>query len=531
VYTGIVKKPEIQENSSREQREMQVVMPLNLGFRIEAEDKVRTLIEVTERMDYRKLTGTYQRQPRKSEATPRQMFQIVLLGFMIERYSTRKIESACKNDIRFMYLLQGKRVPDHTKIARFIREHLQGEIAEDLFYQLVTLLAEQGEIDFENLFADGTKIEANANRYSFVWAKATSKYEARADEKLGKLLERLTVEYGIIRTGTEAYREALEEIRKARDISIAYGRGRRKTQLQRDTEELDELHATKAKYAGYKEVFKGRNSFSKTDSDATFMRMKEDHMKNGQLKPGYNLQLGVEGEYIVGAHICSERSDELALRGLLERMDASLKRRHEAVTLDAGYESEENYKLLKERKQAAYIKPQNYERSKTRKYRTNAYLRDNMPYDPETDTYICPNGNIFERVGEAKRKRDSGFEATVTIYECFGCGGCPRKALCTKAQGNRRMEVSKDFLSLRQASLGRITTDKGKTLRMNRSIQVEGVFGVLKQDYGFRRFLRRGESNVFTEVLLYATAYNLSKLHNKIMRNQAGCTVHLLNSA
>ena len=510
---------------------MQVILPLDLGLRIETDDKVRTLIEVTERLDYKELTHRYQRQSRRGEATPKQMFQIVLLGFMVERYSTRKIESACKNDIRFLYLLGGNRAPEHSKIARFIKGYMQGEVAENLFSQIVLLLAEHEEIDFENLFVDGTKIEANANRYSFVWAKSTSKYEARSNEKLTALLERLTMEYGILRDSSEEYRNVLEGIKQQRNISFVHGRGKRKTQLQRDIEELDALLSRKAKYTKYNETFRGRNSFSKTDSDATFMRMKDDHMRNGQLKPGYNLQLGVEGEYIVGAHICAERSDELALFGLLGQMDAGLKRRHKAIVADAGYESEENYKRLRERKQAAYIKPQNYERSKTRKYRNNAYLRDNLPYDPTTDTYTCPSGNIFERICETKRKSKSGYEAAITVYECFGCGTCSQRPLCTKAKGNRRLQVSRDFLALRQAAQQRITTDWGKTLRLNRSIQSEGAFGVLKEDYGFRRFLRRGESNVFTEVLLYAMAYNVNKLHNKMSRNQTGCTIHRFNSA
>ena len=510
---------------------MQVVLPLDLGMRIEATDKVRTLIEVTERMDYSELIRTYQRQPRRGEATPKQMFQIILLGFMIERLTTRKIESACRNDIRFMYLLGGKRAPDHSKIARFVQKHLRDGVAERLFYQLVLLLKEKGEVAFENLFVDGTKTEANANRYSFVWAKSTSKYEARADEKLQALQDRLHVEYGLVCENATAYRDALQDLKETENISFVHGRGKRKTQLQRDVEELDGLLARKAKYEKYNATFKGRNSFSKTDPDATFMRMKDDHMRNGQLKPGYNLQLGVEGEYIVGAHICAERSDELALLGLLERMDAGLGERYGAVVADAGYESEENYKRLNERDQVAYIKPQNYEKSKTKKYRSNAYLRDNMPYDPKADTYTCPAGNTFSKLFETKRKSKSGYEAAVTVYECDGCAGCPQKPLCTRAKGNRRMQVSKDFLALRQASYNRITTEHGKTLRLNRSIQSEGVFGVLKQDYGFRRFLRRGEPSVFTEVLLYAMAYNLNKLHNKMMRNQHGCTIHLLNSA
>jgi transposase len=254
-------------------------------------------------------------------------------------------------------------------------------------------------------------------------------------------------------------------------------------------------------------------------------------MMNGQLKPGYNLQIGVEGEYIVGVSICSERSDELALRGLLERMDAGLGKRHETATLDAGYESEENYKLLEQRGQTAYIKPQNYERSKTRKYRNNAYLRENMPYDPITDTYICPAGNTFQFVYKTSRKSKSGFEAALTVYECSGCVQCPQKSLCSRAKGNRKLYVSKDFIALREASRERITSDLGKTLRLNRSIQTEGAFGVLKEDYGFRRFLRRGEENVLTEVLLYAMAFDINKPHHKTMRNLRGCTMHMLSSA
>ncbi len=508
-----------------------MVMPLDLGMRIEMDDKVRTLIEVTERMDYRELTKTYQRRPRLGEATPKQMYQIVLMGFVDERYSTRRIENACKNDIRFIWLLNGNRTPEHSKIARFIKDHLYGEVAEDLFYQMVLLLAERGEIAFENLFVDGTKEEANANRYSFVWAKAVNKYDARCDEKIKALLARLRKEYGIIGKNARECAEALEEMCRAQGVELVHGRGRRKCAMQRDMEALSELLKRKERYAKCNAVFKGRSSYSKSDEDATFMRMKEDHMGNGQLKPGYNLQFGTEGEYIVGVGIGSECSDEQALPGVLERMDKFLNRRHKNVVLDAGYESEENYKLLEERGQIAYIKPQNYERSKTHQYKSNAFLRDHMPYDQDTDTYTCPAGKALEPIGERIRKSKAGFESTVTLYECFACEGCPQKKLCTKAEGNRRMEVSKDFIALREASRERIMSEQGKLLRMNRSIQAEGVFGVLKEDYGFRRFLRRGLTNVLTEALLYAMAYNLNKLHNKFLRNQTGCTLHPLNSA
>jgi transposase len=431
-------------------------MPLDLGIRIGTDDSVRLLLEVTEGMDYRELNAAYDRQTRADEATPKQMFQLVVFGFMNGRFATRALEAACRNDIRFMYLLGGKRAPDHSRFASFIHDRLQGQVAEGLFYQLVKELEARGEIELANLFVDGTKIEANANRYSFVWAKAVGKHEARLDEKLAALLERLTREYALMLpedAPPEAYLTALQE--RAIGTVFVHGRGKRKPQLQRDIEALGECLARKAKYGDYEAAFKGRNSFSKTDRDATFMRMKEDHLKNGQLKPGYNLLLGVEGEYIVGVDISSERSDEQTLLPLLEHMDKGLGRRHGAVTLDAGFESEENYKGLEEREQAAYIKPQNYERSKTKRYRNNAYLREHMPYDPEQDTYTCPAGNLFLPQGEKIRRSKSGFEATVTVYECSGCEACPQKKLCTRAKGNRRMEVSKAFAALRQASLER----------------------------------------------------------------------------
>ena len=512
---------------------MQVVLPLEVEKRIGTDESLWQLLEITERMDYSKLYATYGRQAKADEPTPRQMFQLVILGFMTGRYSTRQLESACRHDIRFMYILGGKRVPDHNSFWRFIKRHLQGAVAEALFYQLVRLLKDQGEVDFAHAFIDGTKWEANANRYSFVWAKSTTRYETRLDEKMSALLAGFELEYALCGNpqGPQAWLDALLGIKQARQIQFVYGRGKRKTQLQRDVESLKALLLRKGKYQDYGKAFKGRNSFSKTDRDATFMRLKEDHMKNGQLKPAYNLQLAVEGEYIVGVDISSECSDQTTLLPFLDRMAAGCGQRHECIVADAGYESEENYLGAQARGQLAYIKPQNYEKSKTRKYRTNAYLHENMPYHEATDTYTCPAGHPFVHICEKTRKSKTGYEATLSVYECFACAGCAQKALCTRAQGNRQLALSKSFAAMRAQMRERITSEQGKLLRLNRSIQSEGVFGILKQDYGFRRFLRRGKENVFTEMLLYAMAYNANKLHNKRMRQVTGCTIHALSSA
>jgi len=519
-------------NDTRKEMSFQLMLPFDVGVKIEASDAVRLLLEITERMDYSKLNAAYKRLPNEKEATPKQMFQLVVLGFMEGIYSTRKLEKSSKNDIRFMYILAKSPAPDHNRFWSFIKHRLQGEVAEHLFYQLVDYLEEAGEIDFANLFVDGTKIEANANRYSFVWKKSTNKYEARLDKKLFDMLERLTSEYSLVIPSNASAEECLSTLKDlAKNITFVHGRGKRKTPLQRDIETLEDYLARKMKYTDYNKTFKGRNSFSKTDRDATFMRMKDDHMRNGQLKPGYNLLLGVEGEYIVGADISSERSDQLTLLPLLERIEAGTGKRHKNVTGDAGFESEENYKGLKARKQNAYIKPQNYEKSKTRKYKTNVYLRENMPYDPDEDTYTCPEGNFFSYSHTTTRRSASGFESEITVYECHGCMECPQKKSCTRAKGNRKIYASKDFIELRDESRDRITSFEGQTLSLNRSIQAEGAFGVLKQDYAFRRFLRRGEQNVFTETILYAFAFNINKLHNKKKRNLFGVSLHLLSSA
>ena len=271
----------------------------------------------------------------------------------------------------------------------------------------------------------------------------------------------------------------------------------------------------KSKYEDYQKKFDGRNSFSKTDPDATFMHMKEGHMRNAQLKPGYNVQFAVEGEYVTGVTVSSERSDQLTLIPTLERMYEHIGEYYADVTADAGYESEENYTYFEDKPTECYIKPQNYERSKTKKFKNNMALRENMEYDAELDEYTCQNGKKLKAVYEGIRKSKSGFESTVTYYECESCEGCPYKKKCTRAKGNRKMQVSKKFIEQRKKSLERITSDKGILLRMNRSIQSEGAFGVIKQNYAFRQFLLRGKRKTFTEILLVAMGYNLNKLHAK----------------
>jgi transposase len=485
---------------------------------IPADDSVRLLDEIIEEMDLTPLWRAYKRTGRRPATNPVTMLKILVYAIMEGIFSSRAIALACRRDINFIWLLNGEKAPNHSEIARFRSKRLT-ECGEELFYQLVGKLSDLGEIKYEHLFVDGTKIEANANKYSFVWKKSTTKYETRLAEKLTKLAAELSAKHGLL---AETPEELLRALEAQVTSPFVHGRGKRKSEQQRDIELLRELLGRRDKYAGYQDTFKGRNSFSKTDPDATFMHMKEDHMRNSQLKPGYNIQFGVEGEYVTGVLVSSERSDQLTLIPLLNSMETHLGKSYADVTADAGYESEENYTYFEDKPTECYIKPQNYERSKTKRFKSNMALRENMAYDVEKDEYTCQAGKKLRVIYVGNRKSKSGFKSKVTYYECENCADCPNRKKCTRSKGNRKLQVSKKFIEQRQQSLERITSEKGVMLRMNRSIQSEGAFGVIKQDYGFRQFLLRGNRKVLAEIFLLAMGYDINKLHNKIQQNRTG---------
>jgi hypothetical protein len=440
-----------------------------------------------------------------------------------------------------MYLLGREPAPDHSTIARFRSERLTGVI-DGLFVQLVALLKANGEISCENQFIDGTKLEAYAGRYTFVWKKSVGKHETRMQEKMKAELPVLAKGLGLrFWVGEKIRAKDLKKLRKrlkaqqSRDrIEFVYGRGTRKTGLQKAIEQVEEYLARQKKYDDYNHSFGDRNSFSKTDRDATFMRMKEDHMRNGQLKPAYNAIIGVDSEYIVGAMISQERSDSKTLIPYLERYGHGYKN----ITADAGLESEENYTYLEKNEQLAFIKPSNYEQSKTKKYKSDIGRRENMPYNIESDSYICHMGRQLNAAYEKKTKSTAGYPIATTVYECESCEGCPHKEKCIKPGGKqpieertKRLYVSKTFLRQRAEAQERITSEQGVLLRMNRSIQVEGAFGVLKEDMAFRQFLLRGQVKVEVEFLILCMAYNVNKLHNKIQSRRCGMYLHIPKAA
>lgn len=514
----------------------QIKLPLDVEILIPADDPVRLLSAFVEGMELSDLYQTYGKI-KKNQATPRQLFKIMVYASMNRIYSSRDIETACRRDINFMYLLEGKPAPDHATFARFISLHF-AQCSKKTLAEVSKLLYSLGEISGKSIFIDGTKIESVANKYTFVWKKAVTKNQAKLFDKILALVEECENLYGFKITYNgkvslhtlKRLRKKLCRIRQEEGIAFVHGTGRRKTRLQKSLETLETYIAKLKEYNKKLYVCGDRNSYSKTDPDATFMRMKEDAMLNGQLKPAYNLQHGVDSEYITWLDISPRPTDTRTLIPFLKDMELYLPFKYQEIVADAGYESEENYLFLEENGQLAYIKPQNYEISKTRKYRQDIGRMENMKYDEKADCYYCKNGQVLTAQYEKREKTASGYRRTVTVYRSNGCSGCPFKTDCIKGNNcktpmedrQKVLYVSKKMKEKRQETLERITSDYGTQLRMNRSIQAEGSFANIKEDMEFRRYLYRGNANVTAQSILLAIGYNINKLHHKIQAGRTG---------
>lgn len=494
----------------------QLILPLNLEIILPANDPVRLLDSICDELDYTELYKIYYRKWRKYD--PKLLFKLLLYGYVRGYYSCRDIENACRRDICFMWLLNGCSVPDSATFARFQNQRLTSVI-ENLFYQFIELLHSMNEIPFENIFIDGTKIEANANKYSFVWKGAIEKFSAKlstkSEQKIREIKHRyaLNEELSLIQC-----LDTLYSLFNLYGTSFVSGKGKHKTQLQKDIEILNDYVEKEQRYNKYLGLIgSNRNSMSKTDPDATFMHLKEDHMRNGQLKPAYNIQIGVESEYIVGIGSFTERSDVRTLIPMLERIKNNTNAVYPNVIADAGYESEENYTYLDENHQLSYIKPTNYEISKTRKYKTDIFRAEHMKYDKDKDCFICNQGNELKYIYSKHSVSTNGIPIEHKIYRADDCSSCPLREKCFSSKRNsKEIKVSLRFLEQRKNSTKNITSEKGIKLRINRSIQVEGAFGVIKQDMGFKRFLTRGRRKTETQFFLIAFAFNILKLQSRI---------------
>lgn len=542
------------------------------------DDPVYTLKKVMEEMDFSSLLAQYSNKGRTG-FNPIMKYAVLTYAAMRGVKSVDRIVELCERDLAFIWLTQGEK-PQRDAFYDFINNKLTGEILDDLNYQFIRRLKKEGLVTLEALYIDGTKIEANANRYTFVWRGTLNYHVAGLLDTIDSLYSRyneLLNENGyghkydlgnvqmFIIEGMDKVRDVIEKNRKRKltkhkklsnniiieidncsplellklqmnlvkiaegeEISFVYGKHQKKTELQLLYEELETCGTRLMKYKECFEIMgKDRNSYSKTDLEATFMRMKEDHMMNGQLKPAYNVQIAVENYFIIHGYISNDRTDYNTLIPVIQKHFNAFEENLKEVTADSGYCSEKNLLFLKEHGIESYIKLQDHEKRKTRAYKEDIGKYYNMSYHVYEDEhyYVCHDGRELRHIQTETKKQD-GYTQTFEVYACADCSGCEHKARCLykynpekDADKNKLMKINEQWEDLKAASHANIESEKGILNRQIRSIQTEGHFGDIKENENFRRFNHRSSDKVYKEFMLYAIGRNINKYH-RFIHNQ-----------
>ena len=534
------------------------------------DDPVYTLKKVMEDLDFSGLLANCSDKG-KTGYNPIMMYAVVTYANMRGVRSVDRIVELCERDLAFIWLTRGQK-PKRDAFYEFKGKKLTSKILDDLNYQFLRRLQKEGLVTLKELFIDGTKIEANANRYTFVWRGTINYHLAGLLDSIELTFTRYNTflqengygpKYDIgnaqmfVIEGMDKVRSVIEKNRKRKlskhkklanntvieidncspleilklqknlntiasgeGIEFVYGKEKRKPELQQLYEELENLGQ---RLMGYKECFeimgKDRNSYSKTDLEATFMRMKEDHMLNGQLKPAYNVQIAVENYFIVHGYVSNDRTDYNTLIPVLEKHQEAFGSVLEEVTADSGYCSEKNLLYLKEKGIESYIKLQDHEKRKTRAYAEDISKYYNMKVEVFEDEqfYICHDGRELRHIRTETKEQD-GYTQTFEVYGCADCSGCEHKARCLykynaekDVEKNKVMKINEQWEELREKSHANIQSERGILKRQTRSIQTEGHFGDIKENENFRRFNYRSADKVYKEFMLYAIGRNINK--------------------
>ncbi|TSI08153.1 IS1182 family transposase [Lysinibacillus sp. BW-2-10] len=509
----------------------QLILPLDLEIKLQKNDIAFHVHHLVESIPHEALEPFLQKEGCPAYH-PRMMLKIILCAYTQSVFSGRKIEALLKDSIRMMWLAQGYE-PSYRTINRFRVQPEVKELIRQCFVQFRYQLVQENLIDQEAIFIDGTKIEANANKFTFVWRKSIEKYHQGLIEKSNQLYNELLENEIIPQIERENEEQlSLEElaqlVQKVDEIVDEYNqkieastdvverkalRSERKYPKQVRKQLIDYI-VRKQKYQRDFEIFGTRNSYSKTDPDATFMRMKDDYMKNGQLKAGYNVQIATEGQYTLAYSLFSNPTDTRTLIPFLDEIEQCYFELPKHIVADAGYGSEQNYDdILSNRKREALITYNMYLKEQKKKYKQNEFNSDNWQYDEENDTYTCPNQQRIVFKYRSVRTDKIGFKREFKIYECEDCSGCPFRSSCTKAKegNNRKVMVNEKWEQQKEYVRAKLSEEKTSSIYRQRKVDVEPVFGFLKANLRFTRFSTRGKSKVENEIGLALMAVNLRK--------------------
>ena len=493
-------------------RKQNLLLPPSLDELVPENHMVRVVDAVLDRLDISDILSTY-RGGGNSAFNPKMMLKVLVFAYLSNVYSSRRIEELLRRDIYFMWLAGMKR-PDFRTINYYRGKRLK-EGFDTVFTQVVRLLHEEGFVSLKVQYIDGTKIESVANKYTFVWRGSVEKYDARLKAKTEALLRQIEQNHAIENQENpvpeeltaEEVTKRVERIKEKVDADNL-GKEERKALKQIETDSVPRMN----RYKEQLETMGSRNSYSKTDPDATFMRMKEDAMLNGQLKPGYNVQISTENQFITNFGIYQRPTDTLTMISYLESFKARYGMQSEEIVADSGYGSEENYEYMFSNGMTPYVKYNMFHVEQRRGYRNNPFRVSNLFYNPDDDFYVCPMGQKLKFIRQEKRYTASGYQQTVSVYRACRCEGCPLRGQCHKSKRDRQIEVNHTLADYKARARELLTSEQGIKHRSNRPIEPEAVFGQIKECGRFRRLRLKGLTGAKIDFGLKALAHNLRKL-------------------
>jgi transposase len=520
-----------------EQNQLQL-FPRNIEELIPEGHLVRLINKAIDRMDINFLIKTY-KGGGTSSYHPRMLLKVIIYGYTERLYTSRKIAKAIRENIHFMWLA-GENRPDFRTINRFRSSRLKDEI-DRVFIAIMEMLIEAGYVNLRDYFLDGTKIEANANKNSYVWKKSVQRYKGQLQAKLKTLLAEIDEanaredrHYGdrdLAELGgdTELSSAQLEE--KLAELETRLNGVKEDKKLRKAVKHIKEDYLPRLeKYEDQERKLGNRNSYSRTDEDATFMRRKEDALKNSQLRAAYNIQVGTEGQFILGYSVHQNPGDSGLLIPHLEHIERLYGSLAERIIADSAYGSEQNYEYLENKNIEAYVKYNTYHKEKTRAYQNNRFRPEHLAYNAEDDSYLCPAGQRLRYTHTIVSVNPRGYKSYRRVYEAEDCKGCALRGLCYKGKGNRRIEVNTRLNSYRQRARDLLDSPEGRRMRALRSVEVESVFGQVKHNGQFRRFHLRGLKKVHLELGLVAIAHNMKKWYHKELDNGKKKAILCLNN-
>lgn len=501
-------------------------LTVNPNEDIAENDPVRVVDAIVEGLDLREFKKLYHEKGR-CPYHPKMMLKIILYAYMNNIYSCRKMERAVQRDIHYIWLAAQEQ-PDFVTINRF-RNRVKKEI-NNIFTQVVLVLADKGFITLDVEYIDGTKIESKANKYTFVWRKTVEKNRAKLQEKIRVLLGQIddavaqdkaaeTDKVDITPDTLTSLITELQDSLSAEPESADKERQKRRREKKRLVKELEKHRDKLNEYDGRLEQIGERNSMSKSDPDATFMRMKEDAMNNGQTKPGYNLQISAENQFITDYALFSNPTDTLTLIPFLNSFPDRYGHLPSIAVADSGYGSEENYRFMAEAGMEAYVKYNRFHLEQHPRYKPNPFNHDNFHYNAAEDYYVCPMGQHMTRIGTSHLKTSSGYRSENARYRAQNCNGCPLRGLCYKAKGDRRtIEVNHRLNGYKRKARELLTSEEGLKHRGRRCVEPEAVFGQMKFNMAYRRFRHFGKDKVTMDFAFFAIAFNIKKMCSKIAK-------------